>query len=107
MTKPWKVVVVIVQVIVEPLIRLRQERILKEEMSGERMVDQARIRSAGKLRIDGKLRCKFGFSLALLDDGCEGAFGLSTARHFSVARDVWRSGDRDVLIVIVEVVVVL
>lgn len=107
MTKPGKVIVIIVQMIVKPLIGLRQERVLEKEMCRQSVVDQARVGSTGELRIDWKLRCKFGFALTLLDDGCEGSFGLCTAWRFSVARDVGRSSDRDVFIVIVEVIVFL
>lgn len=88
MTQPGKVVVVIVQMIVKPLIGLRQERILKEKIRDECVINH-RIGSGRELRIDWELRCKFGFSLALLDDGCEGAFGLRLVVRVAVASDVW------------------
>lgn len=119
MSQPGKVVVVIVQVIIQPLIRLRQEGILKEEMCGESMIEDSRIscgssgsaRTTKLYRIDGKVRCKFGFSTATtssLDDGRESTF--SFCRFFApiaVRCDVGRAGDRDVLVIVIKVIVVL
>lgn len=39
MTQPRKVVMIIVQLIVEPLIGLRQERILEKQVCGECVID--------------------------------------------------------------------
>lgn len=47
MTQPRKVVIIIVQVIVEPL-GLRQERILEKQVSGERVIDH-RVGAACKV----------------------------------------------------------
>lgn len=106
MAQPRKVVIIIIQVIVKPLIRLRQERVLKEEMRRQRVVDH-RVGAAREVRIDWELRRKFGFSLTLLDDGRESTFGLRLAVRLRVACDVGRAGDRNVFIVVVKVVVVL
>lgn len=86
MTKPGKVVIIIVQVIVEPL-GLRQERILEKQVRGERVVDH-RVGAARKVRIDWELRVKFGFSLALLNDGRESTFGFRLAGTLGIACDV-------------------
>lgn len=99
--------IIIVQMIVEPLVGLRQERILEKQIRDERVIDHRIAGGAGEVRIDGKLRRKFGFSVALLDDRRECTFGLRLATGIRVACDVWRARHRDVLVVVVKVIVVL
>lgn len=93
--------------IVKPLIRLRQERILEKQIRDERVIDHRIGGGAVEVRIDRELRRKFGFSMTLLDDGRECTFGLRLAAGVRVACDVRRARHGNVLVVVVKVVVVL
>lgn len=48
MTQPRKFVIIIVQMIVEPLVGLRQERILEKQVRGECVIDH-RVGTASKV----------------------------------------------------------